>query len=478
MAKAKDVWTKEHVKSLAPDAASIPAAEKVLKKGGFGTVEATADGRGWWVVCRGLSGTYQVTVRRDEGDEGDEGDYDCTCNCLSYKNPCKHALALLLYLVEHPELRAEVEAPKVAASDFEGLLRGAFRDPKADLPRLVFADYLEENDQPDRAALIRYQCERARLKPKTKRAKELDKLIKPLVAKLKQQIGPLPEGMAYKFVRGFVRLDAHLLHFSDIGSFPIRLMNLFRDGWIESLVTNIAYRWETDMLPFATQVGELDVSMSALTDELLVGVVADTAAARATGRLSRLTVHSRNRKELTKLLRAERGEEIDSADLAPTRDYTNLDDTTFRQLLQFGRFSGARNLSLHTRFSDLSEAEAAGLITADLSDLRQLHLYGWKLTRTAVETLVKGPALSKLTALQLQACGVTGGGVSALVSGPLFANLKTLDLSWNRIGKLGVAALMKAAVPEKLKILLLVGCQLQSDERRKLKRRYGARLKA
>jgi uncharacterized protein (TIGR02996 family) len=36
-------------------------------------------------------------------------------------------------------------------------------DPDDDTPRLVFADWLDENKQPDRAALIRTQIERDRL---------------------------------------------------------------------------------------------------------------------------------------------------------------------------------------------------------------------------------------------------------------------------------------------------------------------------
>ena len=67
MAKAKDVWTQSHIYSLAPDDASITAAREVLRKGGFGTPEPTGDGCGWWVVCRGITDTYQVSVRLQTG---------------------------------------------------------------------------------------------------------------------------------------------------------------------------------------------------------------------------------------------------------------------------------------------------------------------------------------------------------------------------------------------------------------------------
>ena len=45
--------------------------------------------------------------------------------------------------------------------DWDALLRGIAATPDADLPRLVAADWLDENGDPDRAAFIRLQCERA-----------------------------------------------------------------------------------------------------------------------------------------------------------------------------------------------------------------------------------------------------------------------------------------------------------------------------
>src|ERR1043166_2789699 len=40
----------------------------------------------------------------------------------------------------------------------DGFLQSILDDPDSDTPRLVFADWLEENDQPQRAAFIRAQC--------------------------------------------------------------------------------------------------------------------------------------------------------------------------------------------------------------------------------------------------------------------------------------------------------------------------------
>jgi uncharacterized protein (TIGR02996 family) len=48
-------------------------------------------------------------------------------------------------------------------ADSEGLLRDILDDPEDDGPRLIYADWLEEHDQPDRAEFIRVQVEKAHL---------------------------------------------------------------------------------------------------------------------------------------------------------------------------------------------------------------------------------------------------------------------------------------------------------------------------
>src|ERR687898_691134 len=44
-------------------------------------------------------------------------------------------------------------------SDRDDLFRAILADPADDAPRLVFADWLDEHGEPDRAEFIRLQCE-------------------------------------------------------------------------------------------------------------------------------------------------------------------------------------------------------------------------------------------------------------------------------------------------------------------------------
>jgi uncharacterized protein (TIGR02996 family) len=447
MAKAKakgpDVWTQAHVYSLAPDDASITAAREVLRKGGFGTVEPTGDGRGWWVVCRGITDTYQVSARLNQ-----TGAFDCACTCPSPKYPCKHALALLLYLLNHSELRAKAAAPKSTAGDFEGLLRAAFRDPDDDTPRLVFADFLEENDQPERAALIRYQCELARLKPQSKRARERRALIDPLVAKFLKRLEPLPEAITItEFHRGFLGLQIDFLLLGEEGSLPARFAELFRDGWVESVschAGNLAYCLTagTELL---VRVGTIDVSAVRVDDEVLISLAAGTGEARFNGRLARIKVHKNNQKAFDQLLRAQQGETVAltalKGALGPNRHHSRLTTYVFDLLLRTGQLAGATELALH---GWLGDEDLAALLATDLGALRNLRLEGWNLSWDGVAALANDPALARVTALDLTTCRLGSDSVADLAAGTGLRGLDALLLQECSLTDKDVATLARA----------------------------------
>ena len=52
---------------------------------------------------------------------------------------------------------------KVETADGAGLLAAIRAMPEEDTPRLVYADWLDENGQPERAEFIRVQCQLARM---------------------------------------------------------------------------------------------------------------------------------------------------------------------------------------------------------------------------------------------------------------------------------------------------------------------------
>src|SRR5262249_7623350 len=65
-----------------------------------------------------------------------------------------------------------------AMSDEKALLGAIWAEPHEDMPRLVYADWLQETGEPPgvaRAEFIRLQCEHARLDPDDPRRDELSK---------------------------------------------------------------------------------------------------------------------------------------------------------------------------------------------------------------------------------------------------------------------------------------------------------------
>jgi uncharacterized protein (TIGR02996 family) len=425
------IWQKKRILAFAPDDASIPAAQKVLKKGGFGEVEATADGKGWWVVCTGITDTYQTSVRVSDGE------FEGGCTCPSPKYPCKHVLALLLYLLDHPEERAEPEAPRHAATDFEGLVRAVFQNPDDDTPRLVFADYLDENDQPDRAALIRTQCALAREAKTSDRGKELRKEERRLLAALEKQIGTLPEGMRAEFRRGFLHLHANLYSFREVGALPERFTRLFRDGWVE-VFRPVSYIYELLDDEHATLlrlVGELDFSDAYMGEDQLVALVAQAADMKATGRLCRVKVAKRHKKVFDELTAAQAGNPGKPASrrVGELRQFRSLTSQSLELLSRAGRLRTARQLVLDGR---LRNRDAELLASADLSGVEQLHLIGWQLEPGGVAALAEG--LSGLSGLGVRGTRLEPAHVAPLARGGIARNLQGLALPYASLTDAGL----------------------------------------
>src|SRR5947209_17245936 len=63
----------------------------------------------------------------------------------------------------------------MSAADRAAFLRAIDESPDDNLPRLIYADWLEEHGEPERAEFIRVQCELARLPRRDTRRTELER---------------------------------------------------------------------------------------------------------------------------------------------------------------------------------------------------------------------------------------------------------------------------------------------------------------
>jgi uncharacterized protein (TIGR02996 family) len=479
---AADPWSVAAITAFAPDDRSLPAARDVLKKGGFGTVEATADGRGWWVVCQGITDTYQVSVRRNTGGEP----FECECTCPSPKYPCKHALALLLYLSVHPELRVEKEEAPRAAGDFEPLVRAVFAAPDDDTPRLVFADFLDENGQPDRAALIRLQCEKRSVKPKSKQLGELTRAEGRLVGKLRARfVDPLPASYSAEFVRGFLRVHAFADYdLEDVNALPARFVELFRGGWVEAVFLDSYGHLNPAQLGLFRFAGELDVTKYPLREEGLLVLAAEAPVGRPDSRLARVKVHKTD-EPVYRAFASDGAERLPRTPRlygpqGPVRQYTSVTAAQLGLLIRAGRFDGVETLSLDGPIGDAGAELIAGTddlrrlhaltlsrsgLTADgvaglfaagrFPALRQLTLLDALTGPQAFAALAEGSGLEQLTALQLHNEPIGDEGVRALAAATNFSQLETLRLFAVGATEASVAAVLASEPLDSLRELYL-----------------------
>ncbi|MBP3960723.1 TIGR02996 domain-containing protein [Gemmata sp. G18] len=94
----------------------------------------------------------------------------------------------------------------MSLSDRESLLAAIIADPEEDTPRLMFADWLKENGDPDRGEFIRLQVEAAHAEPFSPCARESEAAAQKLLDRFREEwTQPVAERIiGYRFARGFI----------------------------------------------------------------------------------------------------------------------------------------------------------------------------------------------------------------------------------------------------------------------------------
>lgn len=100
--------TIETVENLAPDQASLTAAQKLLKPAKWSGHGFSSQHHLAWAQCQGSGSKPYYTVI-------DIDDHGYKCTCPSRKFPCKHSLALMLIYINEPALFTPDEIPSWVA---------------------------------------------------------------------------------------------------------------------------------------------------------------------------------------------------------------------------------------------------------------------------------------------------------------------------------------------------------------------------
>ena len=347
------------------------------------------------------------------------------------------------------------------ASD-EGFLQAVLADPDDDVVRLVYADWLEEHGEPDRAEFIRVQIELARIgeddshRPYLlyrERTLEYDHFDE-----WRAQAG-CPGVEVMRFSRGFVEettlsVQSFLRNAPALfASIPLRSVRLR----FPSLVMN-------DLLasPYFTRLEGLDLSFAELKVPAFLALV-DSPQVRSLRHLSvagnRLPPHV-----IESLADSRNFENLTSLDLGGN----DIGDQGAAALSAFAGLHGLESLSLwnSSGYYSLAMHEVGAMVLArsrTLSQLRRLDLNDHQIGDTGLRELAQAEDLSRLTHLELQRNGIGGigdFGMQAIALSPYLTQIRHLDLTGNEIGIGGGRALAIWEGLEQVRCLGLEGCSL------------------
>jgi uncharacterized protein (TIGR02996 family) len=331
----------------------------------------------------------------------------------------------------------------------QAFLQAIIEAPDDDVPRLIFADWLDDHGQPDRGDLIRVQCELARLPADDPRVGPLTNRLRRLLRRANRTAWELarPDFAGRgPFVRGFLMpsLKEPVANFiarrpEDFGPFPLWRVTL-------TGLANVPDRTERV------------VELAASANLLRAGELSLTANAIGLDGANALATCPYLKHVTTLSLR---------------RNWMGADG------LQALAESAAWPRVTHLDLGGNSLEDEAGAILARapfLVNLIELDLEKNALRDGAIQVFSRSPLVSRLRSLLLHENYVGDGGASALARAPWARGLKVLALA-NQLSDVGAVVLAGAPHLDGLERLVVANNhRLGAPGCRALRERFGKRV--
>ena len=349
----------------------------------------------------------------------------------------------------------------------EAFLEFIIESPDDNAPRLIYADWLEENDQPERAEFIRVQCELAGLAEGDPRRRKLQARERTLLATHQEEwLGSLRGNVnGYEFRRGFVEAivtsagffrDAKRL----FAAAPIRVIRI---RWGEAK----AQDWAG--CPYLTRLTGLELSSNGRFDRtnLLHVLSSPHLTGLKTLKLAGTSIGTRGVKDIvawphfTDLARLDLG-------------CNHLDDAAADAMAQSLFIGHLGDLVLHR--NRIGPAGAAALAAiASRGGLRVLDLdENPTLGDSGCQALAASLHEGSIALLSLDRTGIGDLGAQALAASPHLGHLRELSLRDNPIGDQGALALLASPHLAGLPRFRLSGTRLSDSIKAKIRGRFGA----
>jgi uncharacterized protein (TIGR02996 family) len=298
----------------------------------------------------------------------------------------------------------------------DAFLMDIIANPDVDGLRLIYADWLDDCGQIDRATFIRVQVELARLSGDVESSgwrQELEARERALLVDHDEEwVGPLRGFIEnWTFKRGFVDSiktdrESFLVHAEDLfTAAPLRCLSL-ASSWHAPPVKRASV---PPSGPLPQRLGELCPLLSRLEEaDFSSNPVCDPGIAALAG--SSVPFH---------LLRL---------GLA----CSGIGDTGVQAMTTSPVFSRLRSLDLSGNSRGIGSRALEALATSRyLTSLAELDLSGVHIGDEGVEALAASPNLASLTSLNITACHMSGAGARALIASPYLAGLSCLKVGFN-----------------------------------------------
>lgn len=313
----------------------------------------------------------------------------------------------------------------------DAFLQAILADPDSDVPRLVYADWLEEQGNP-RGAFIRLQCARAKLTRHDPGWKELLAQEAPLFKRFEEEwskpISRLVDTVEYR--RGFIeRVSVSAAKFLKAAHrlpqlAPLRGMQITR---LENLLPQVA------RASCLARLHELDLSGNSLGAGILENLAhSEQCRSLCTLRLRRCGLSPAGAKVLSKAASLANLQVLDLAHnvLSVTGAEAIATSCCLTQLREF-----------NINDNGIFDGGAIVLAQSQAFRLSKVFIGENQIGNDGAIAIFQAPNFAPLRFLDLPNNAITSLGVDALVRSPFLSQLEHLNLEHNRIGDQGAQML-------------------------------------
>jgi uncharacterized protein (TIGR02996 family) len=356
----------------------------------------------------------------------------------------------------------------------DAFVQAIIESPDDDTPRVIFADWLEDHGQPERAGFIRSQIERQHLSARDPWEMVLDERELSLLVRFAQPWFAPPSdwnvGSNVLVRRGFPELlnvDAKsLLECADdvFARWPITRLLLTDQRGMALLARQLAQS------PFFARIRDLGLY------RLFVGREIKTILLSSPHLANLVRLHAGSNqlgdeglRELARLPSLAGLRELDVSN-------NEITDTGLLDLTNCTYLRDVRSLCLSDNRIGVN-AVISLLESANWPALVDLSLWSTALDDDGLAQLAHSPGLARLTGLNLNNNFIADRGIEALAGSPHAVNLRSLSLAFNRITSASADLLIRSPSLQGLEQLLLYdnpGIVWQT--RTKLREHFGERI--